>query len=386
LKFFEYEAKQIFAKYQIPIPQGILITDLKQIKDLATKLSPPYVIKAQILSGGRQKAGGILFVDNVEEVQEETVKLMKRNISSVPIDKVIIEEKIEYNKELFLGITVDRFNRTTVVVASLAGGVDVEKTAVNTPQAIIKTLVDPHLGIRSFHATAIARKMGYNKNRLVELSRIILQLYHVLIDCDAEQVEINPLVETNDGKFIALDARMTIDDNAMFRHKDFQMKNGDRTQRLSLEENLALQNNLVYVKLDGDIGIIGNGAGLVMATLDMINHFGGKPANFLDLGGGASLEQITAALEILISDANVQVFLLNIIGGITHCNVVADAIVKAAKSLIACKPFVVRLEGTNEEEGKRILSEAEIKVFDNMEQASQQAVKLAREQSNGHNN
>jgi succinyl-CoA synthetase beta subunit len=386
LKFFEYEAKQIFAKYQIPIPQGILITDLKQIKDIATKLSPPYVIKAQILSGGRQKAGGILFVDNVEEVQEETVKLMKGNISSVPIDKVIIEEKIEYNKELFLGITVDRFNRTTVVVASLAGGVDVEKTAVNTPQAIIKTLVDPHLGIRSFHATAIARKMGYNKNRLVELSRIILQLYHVLIDCDAEQVEINPLVETNDGKFIALDARMTIDDNAMFRHKDFQMKNGDRTQRLSLEENLALQNNLVYVKLDGDIGIIGNGAGLVMATLDMINHFGGKPANFLDLGGGASLEQITAALEILISDANVQVFLLNIIGGITHCNVVADAIVKAAKSLIACKPFVVRLEGTNEEEGKRILSEAEIKVFDNMEQASQQAVKLAREQSNGHNN
>ncbi len=381
MKFFEYEAKQVYARFDIPIPHGVLVANKEQVKDAVAKLKQPYVVKAQVLSGGRGKAGGILFADDADEAAEATAKLLEMKISGSPVHQVLVEEKLEYVKELFLSITVDRLNRTYVVLTSEAGGVEIEETAKTTPQAIIKTLVDPQLGIRDFHAMAAAQKLGYKGSQLAELTKIIAKLYQALIDSDAELVEINPLAETSDGRFVALDARLTIDDNALFRHPDYQTKAEERKGELLPQERLALQKGLAYVKLDGNIGVIGNGAGLVMATLDLINHFGGRPANFLDLGGGATLEQIDAAIEIVNSNANVKALLINILGGLTHCDVVAKAIVETAKAVGTSKPLVVRLVGTNEKEGKKILWEAGIEALDSMEQAARQAVKVAGERT-----
>ena len=256
------------------------------------------MVKAQVLTGGRGKAGGILSAESAQEAEEAAAKLLDTRIKDLPIKQVLIEEKLSIRKELYLGITIDRFNRTYVALASSTGGIEIEEIADKTPKAITKTPINPQLGIRSFHALAIAKQLGYSGNQLTELSDIIQKLYQICVDNDAELVEINPLAETETGSFVALDARMVIDDNALFRHKEYAER---ETQALSPQETLALENNLAYVKLDGDIGVVGNGAGLVMATLDLLNFFGGKPANFLDLGGGATIDAITAALRIVFS-------------------------------------------------------------------------------------
>ena len=229
--------------------------------------------------------------------------------------------------------------------------------------------------MRSFDSLAIAKQLGYSGNQLVKLSAIIQKLYQVCIDNDAEMVEINPLAETETGDFVALDARMVIDDNALFRHPEYAAK---ETEALSPQEALALKNNLAYVKLDGDIGVVGNGAGLVMATLDLLNFFGGKPANFLDLGGGATIEAIAAALQIVFAEPDIKVIIVNVLGGITHCDDVARGIVEAANEAEVKKPLVVRLVGTNQQEGQKILANAGISVLDSMEEAAKQAVKIIR--------
>ena len=291
MKLFEYEAKHEFAKYSIPIPQGTLITNPNETAQTVAKLKPPYMVKAQVLTGGRGKAGGILSAESAQETEKAVAKLLGAKINDLPIKQVLIEEKIPIRKELYVGITIDRFNRTYVALASSTGGIEIEEIADKTPKAITKTPIDPQLGIRSFHAMAIAKQLGYSGNQLAELSAIIQKLYRVSVDNDAELVEINPLAQTETGNFIALDARMVIDDNALFRHPEYAER---ETQELSPQEALALENNLAYVKLDGDIGVVGNGAGLVMATLDLLNFFGGKPANFLDLGGDSTYSPSTA--------------------------------------------------------------------------------------------
>jgi len=375
LDLFEYEAKQEFSKLDISIPKGKLITKSTQTAEATAKLKPPYMVKAQVLAGGRGKAGGIISATSEKEAEEAAVKLLGAQISGLPVKQVLIEEKLPIRKELYLGISIDRFNRSYVALASATGGVEIEEIATKTPKAIIKTLIDSQSGVRSFHSIAIAKQLGYSGNQLVKLSTIIEKLYQVCIDNDAELVEINPLAETETGDFVALDARMVIDDNALFRHPEYEAK---ETEALSPQEALALKNNLSYVKLHGDIGVIGNGAGLVMATLDLLNFFGGKPANFLDLGGGATVEAIVAALQIVLSEPGTKVALVNVLGGITHCDDVARGIVEAANEAEIKKPFVVRLVGTNQQEGQKILANAGISALDSMEEAAKQAVEITR--------
>jgi len=364
----------VFFKYGIPIPKGVLVTDAKQTANAVGSLQPPYMVKAQVPVGGRGKAGGILPAMSMHEVEEAATKLLGAQIRNFPVKQVLIEEKLSIVKELYLGITVDRFNRCYVALASVMGGVEIEEAAEKTPKAIIRTMVDYQLGIRSFHALSIAKQLGYSGSQLVDLLTIIQKLYQVCVENDAEMVEINPLVETETGNFVAADARMVIDDNALFRHPEYR---AEEAQTLSSQEALALKNNLAYVKLKGDIGVVGNGAGLVMATLDLLTFYGGKPANFLDVGGGATIEAIKAALEIVLADPETKIILVNVLGGITHCDEVARGIVEAIKNAEAKKLLVVRLVGTNQQEGQKILADAGIRALGSMEEAAKQTVEFA---------
>ena len=374
MDLFEYEAKQEFSKYGITIPNGKLIVKSTQTTEATTNLNPPFMVKAQVLAGGRGKAGGIISANSEKEAEQAAGKLLGARIKDFQVNQVLIEEKILPIKELYVGISIDRFNRNYAVLTSAIGGIDIEETATENPKAIIKTLINPLLGLRHFHSVEIAKKLGYRANQMLKLSSVIEKLYQTCLENDAETVEINPLAETGAGDFVALDARMVIDDNALFRHPEYLAK---ETTLLSPQEAVALRNNLSYIKLDGDIGVVGNGAGLVMATLDLLNYFGGKPANFLDLGGGATVEAIVAALQIVRADPETKVILVNVLGGITHCDDVARGIVKVTNEVKIKKSLVVRLVGTNQLEGQKILATAGINALDSMEEAAKQAVKIA---------
>lgn len=378
MKLFEYEAKIILAKYGIATPQGGLATNGDQAYKIASKLKPPVAIKAQVLVAGRGKAGGIVFVNSGEEAEKAATRLLNMEIKGIPVKSVWIEEKIQVGRELYFGITTDRYKQSYVAVASAVGGVEIEDVAAKTPEKVIKATINPQLGFRPFQARQIARRMGYKSNQMLELGGILERLYAVGMDYDAELVEMNPLVETVGGKFMAADARIIIDDNSLFRHQEYKKKMLEGESELTAQELEALRNDLAYVKLDGNIGVIGNGAGLVMATLDTIQYYGGRPANFLDVGGGAPSEKTAVALKIVLSDPKVKALFINILGGITRCDEVARGILEAKEKAGVNRPMVIRLVGTNEQEGKRILTEAGIHVMDSMEEAAQQAVKIAR--------
>jgi len=379
VKLFEYEAKSILARYGIPTPKGGLATNSKEAWEIASKLKPPFAVKAQVLVAGRGKAGGILFAESLSEVERAAEKLLSMRVKDIPVRKVWIEEKIRIKRELYFGITTDRFNRSYVAIASSVGGMEIEEIAEKTPEKLIKFLINPQHGFRSFHARQIARKMGYSGSQLLELEKIFLGLYRAGVDYDAELIEMNPLTETIDGRFVAADARIIMDDNALFRHQEFRKRLLEGESELAPQELEAIKNGLAYVKLNGNIGVIGNGAGLVMATLDTIKYYGGEPANFLDVGGGASSEKIAAALKIVLSDPNVKALFINILGGITRCDEVARGILEAREKMRVTKPTVIRLVGTNEEEGKKILKEAGIHVLESMETAAQKVVEITRQ-------
>ncbi len=370
----ESEAKQVLQRYGIPIPNGILISDSKQTISALGNLTPPLMVKAQVPVGGRGKAGGIISANSLPEAQKAATRLLGTELKSFPVKSVLIEEKRATKKELYMGFTVDRFNRYYVMLASTKGGVDIEEIAKKTPQAIVRTPINAQSGLHSFNALSIAKKLGYAGDQLVELSSIIQKLYLAAIENDAEVAEINPLIETETAGFVAADARMVIDDNALFRHPEYEAK---EAQTLSLAETLAAENNLSYVKLDGDIGVIGNGAGLVMATIDLLNYYGGKPADFLDIGGGANVEAIRVALRIVLEDPDTKSVLVNVLGGITRCDEVARGIIEAVKEGKIKKPMAVRLVGTNEKEGQRILADAGISALNSMEEAAKETVKFA---------
>lgn len=378
MKLFEYEAKGILAKYGIPVPKGDLATTTSQAVKIAAKMKPPFAIKAQVLVAGRGKAGGILFASSVSEVEEASKKLLNMQIKGMRVNSVWIEEKINVKQELYFGITTDRFNQCYVAVASAVGGMQIEEVAARTPDKVLRFLINPQQGLLSYQTLQIARKIGYAGPQISELGKTFGRLYSASQDCDAELIEMNPLVETTDGKFIAADARIIIDDNALFRHPEYNERLLENEEELTSQELEAKKNDLAYVKLEGDIGVIGNGAGLVMATLDTIQYYGGKPANFLDVGGGAPSEKTVIALRIVLSDPNVRALFVNILGGITRCDEVARGILAAREKLGITKPMVVRLVGTNEEEGKRILSEAGLSAFDSMEETAQRAVEMSK--------
>ncbi len=379
MKLFEYEAKRILAKCGIPTPRGELATTSAQAREVASKLNAPYVVKAQVLVAGRGKAGGIVFANSPEEVENVTEKILSTKIKELKVGSVWIEEKIEVKRELFFGITIERSCCCYVAVASSAGGVDIEEVASKCPEKLIKLLIDPILGFKSYHARQLANKLGYSGQSLLDLALIFEFLFKAAMDYDAELIEMNPIVETVDDRFVAVDARIIIDDNALYRHPQYKERlfSADKTE-LTSKEIEAQKKGLAYVQLDGNIGIIGNGAGLVMATLDAVHIQGGKPANFLDVGGGASEEQIVSAIDLLLADARASVVLINILGGITRCDVVARGILKARKKVSLTKPMVIRLVGTNEQEGRKLLAKAGIHVLDSMDEAAMRAVEISR--------
>jgi succinyl-CoA synthetase beta subunit len=380
LKLFEHEAKDIISTYEVPTPKGELATTRKQAREVAARLAGPVVVKAQLLVAGRGKAGGILFADDPTQAEEAAAKLLGAQIKDQTVAKVLVEEKLLVKKELFFGITVDRFNRCYVAAASPWGGVDIEEVAKSQPQKIYKQPVNPQLGFRSFHARQMAKELGYSGKQMLELAKILEKMFKANVEYDAELLETNPLVETQDGKFVAADARFILDDNALFRHEQFKRIQLQEQRDLTTQEFEALKNGMDFVKLDGDIGVVGNGAGLVMATLDMIDLHGGKPANFLDIGGGAPQPRIEAALRIILSNPKVKVLFVNILGGITLCDEVARGIVQSLRQLGVSTLMVIRLVGTNEHEGRRILEDANFQVFDSMEEAAVKAVQLAKKE------
>jgi len=374
LDLCENEAKQVLLKYGISIPKGILVSHSEQTIPALSNLKPPYMVKAQVRVSGRGKAVGIKTARSTSEAEKAVTQLLAAKVKNLPVEQILIEEKLPIKKELYLGFAVDRSNRSYVVLSSKMGGIEIEEVAEKAPQIIIRTTVDSQLGLRSFHALSIAKSLGYGGVQLVELSVVIQKFYQASIENDAEMAEINPLVETKKGKFVAADARLIIDDNALFRHPEYEI---NEAQTRSAQEALASKNNLAFVKLDGNIGVVGNGAGLVMATIDLLISLGGKPGDFLDLGGGASVEAIKAALQIVLDDPDVKSILVNVLGGITRCDEVAKGIIEANKEAMVKKPLVVRLVGTNEKAGQKILSDAGVSVLASMEEAAMQAVEFA---------
>jgi len=379
LKLFEHEAKNVFSKYKIPAPQGGLAASPKQAGEIAAQINAPVAVKAQILVAGRGKAGGILFAASPGEAELVAKKLLSAEIKGFEVRSVLVEEKIPIQRELYFGIAVDRSNRCYVAIASSEGGIEIEEIATAMPEKIVKVFIDPLHRFGLHHARQIARRLGYSGSQKQNLATIFLELYRVATDYDVELAEINPLVETPEGKFVAVDTRLIIDDNALYRHPEFKRRLVEEGEaELPPLELEARKSGLAYVKLDGNVGVIGNGAGLVMATLDMIQLYGGSPANFLDVGGGASADVMAAALNLVFSDPRVEVVFINILGGITRCDEVAAGILEAKGRVGFLKPVVVRLVGTNEEEGRRILTDAGIHVLDSMEEAAKRAVEIAK--------
>jgi len=305
--------------------------------------------------------------------------MLGAEIKGLKVRSILVEEKVSIRHELYFSFTVDRSNRSYVAIASTEGGMEIEEVAVATPEKIVKVFINPLYGFRSYHARQVAKKLGYKKSQMQEVATIFQKLYAVAMDYDAELTEINPLVETTDGKFVAADARLIIDDNALYRHPELKQRltEGEEAE-LTPQELEARKSGLAYVKLDGNVGVIGNGAGLVMATLDAVQLYGGKPANFLDVGGGASADKMAAALNIVLSDPRVEAVFINILGGITRCDEIAKGILEAKRRIGFVKPLVIRLVGTNEEEGRQILTNAGVHVLDSMEEAAKRAVGIVK--------
>ncbi|MFH2110292.1 MAG: ADP-forming succinate--CoA ligase subunit beta [Candidatus Bathyarchaeota archaeon] len=377
MKLLEYEAKEYFKKYGIPTPWGRMVTTPKAAADAVKELGRPAVIKVQLPVGGRGKAGGVKFADTPAEAELAASQLLGMSIKGLTVEKLYVEEKIRIVNEVYLGVTVDRGNRCYVILASGEGGMDIEEVAARTPERIVRHRVDPVLGLRSYHCNLMAKRLGYGDRKMRAFAVFVYKLYALALEMDAELTEINPLAEVEDG-FIAADARLNVDNNALYRHKELEEKllhsyQGELTER----EMEARAMDLAYVELDGDIGVIGNGAGLTMATLDTVMLHGGKAANFLDLGGGATPERIGRAVKFVLDDQRTRALFVNVLGGITRCDHTAEGIIAARKELGVSKPIVVRMMGTKEAEGKAILREAGIETLDTMEEAADMAVRLA---------
>lgn len=378
MKIFEYEAKRIASQHGLPVPSGYIASSPQEAREAAQKIACPVVVKAQVLAAGRGKAAGIRVADTPDEAEKIASAILGSKIKGETVTRVLVEEKLDVARELYVGLVVDRSARCYTALISQVGGVDIEEVAQQTPEKIIKRPLEPGRGLEGFQARELAQMLGYKGSQLVELGAFIAKLCSMAIAYDSELAESNPLVETRKGAFVAADLRMIIDDNSLFRHKSLVEETRDVRHDLSPLEIKAREKGLAYVELDGDIGIVGNGAGLAMATLDMIKDHGGRPANFCDVGGGASAERIAAALEIVLSNQNVKALFLNIMGGITRCDEVAKGLLDVRKRMGLKKPTVIRLVGTNEEEGRRILQDAGIPSLETMEDAASRAVKAAR--------
>ncbi len=376
MNLHEYQSKRLFARFGIPIPKGEVATTPTQARDIAVRLGKPVVVKSQVLVGGRGKAGGIKVARTPDEAETKADDILGMNIKGLTVKKVLVDEAAEIGKEIYLGAVLDRAQRRVVLMASSEGGVEIEQVAAETPEKIVTVAIHPFLGLRDYQARTLADSIGLPREHTNEFIRIAKALASAYIETDASLAEINPLVITGDNRLIALDGKISVDDSALFRHPDIaEMRDPDEENPAEQEANRF---GLSYINLDGEIGCMVNGAGLAMATMDIVKYYGGDPANFLDIGGGAQADKVAAALRIILSDRRVKAVLINIFGGITRCDEVARGILQAINAVGATVPFVVRLVGTNEEEGRRILAEANMGTATSLADAAQKAVAAAR--------
>lgn len=386
MKIHEYQAKQLFKEYDVPVPRGEMSEDKEKAFGIAESLGYPCVIKAQVHAGGRGKAGGVKVAKSREDAKQYINDILGMNLVSRQtgpegrlVRKILVEEGMNIVQELYLAIIVDRENECPVIIASSEGGMEIEEVAAQNPELIFKMRVHPVTGLSAFHLRTLAYNLKLNKIQQKKFAHMVKKLYQLFWDKDASLVEINPLIITDTDDVIALDGKINFDDNGLVRHPEvFELRDIFEEEPLEVE---ASKFDLNYIKLDGDIGCMVNGAGLAMATMDILKYYGGEPANFLDVGGGTSEERVKEAFKILMADKNVKVVLVNIFGGIVRTDLVARGIVNALKDLEVKVPIVIRLVGTNEEEGRQIIESSGIKNFVpelDLKTAAERAVKLAK--------
>ena len=386
MKIHEYQAKQILSKYDVQIPRGEVADNPSRAREIADKIGPRVVLKAQVHAGGRGKGGGIKLAKNPQETEKIAKEMIGMTLVTPQtgpegklVKRILVEEALDIARELYIGIVIDRAKEVPVVMASSEGGVEIEKVAAETPELIFKEYINPATGFLPFQARNLAFKLCLEGGTFKQGVKFLISLYKAFEATDASLAEINPLLITEQGNVLALDAKMNFDDNALLRHPDIkEMRDLDEEDPLEVE---ASSFNLNYIKLDGNVGCMVNGAGLAMATMDIIMHSGGMPANFLDVGGGVSEEAVKNAFKIFVSDKDVKAALVNIFGGIVRCDLVANGIVKAAKEFGLKVPMVVRLEGTNVELGKKILKESGLSFYsaETMKEAAEKVVPLAKQ-------
>ncbi|PYP90435.1 MAG: ADP-forming succinate--CoA ligase subunit beta [Candidatus Angelobacter sp. Gp1-AA117] len=388
MKIHEYQAKTILSKYGVAIPRGEMALTREEAENAAKRLleqrASGVVVKAQIHAGGRGKGGGVKVAKNIDEAKTWIEKILGMRLvthqtgpEGKVVQRLLVEETLPIERELYLGIVVDRATARPVFMASASGGMEIEEVAAKDPNAILKVHIDPAVGFQAFHARKLAFGLGLKAEQINEAVRFMTGIYKAFEDTDASLCEINPFITTTDGRLFALDAKMNFDDNALFRHKDLkELRDISEEDPLEVE---ASKYSLNYIKLDGNIACMVNGAGLAMATMDIIKYAGGSPANFLDVGGGANAEQIQHAFEILLSDKNVKALLINIFGGILRVDTLANGVVQAAKATNIKLPIVLRLEGTNVEQGREILKNSGLNfiVAENMKDAAEKVVAAA---------
>ena len=396
MNIHEYQAKSLLKKYGVAVPRGGVAYTPQEAESVARELGGPvWVVKSQIHAGGRGAGkfkdnpagkGGVRVVKSIEQVGRDTLEMLghvlitkQTGADGKEVKRVYVEEGCDIKRELYLSLLIDRGTSRVTIIASTEGGMAIEDVAEATPEKIITLAIDPATGIQQYHARKIAFGLGLEGKQVQAATKFLLAMYKAFTDLDASMVEINPLVVTGDGQILALDAKMGFDDNALFRHKDIEeLRDESEEDPMEIEAN---RHSLNYVKLDGSIGCMVNGAGLAMGTMDIIKHYGGEPANFLDVGGGATRERVTTAFKLILSDKNVEGILVNIFGGIMRCDVIAEGVIAAAREIGLAVPLVVRLEGTNVELGKKLLRESNLQILsaDNLADAAEKIVKAVRE-------
>jgi len=378
MKIHEYQAKQIFKKYQIPVTREVLCKSEEEVVKAAEKIGLPVVVKAQVLTGGRGKAGGVKLARTKEDVLSAARQILGMEIKGYQVEKVLVAEGISIKAEFYVGFTIDRNTKSVMLMASREGGVEIEEVAKTNPDAIIKYAINAEVGFRPYKARKIAFQL-FDDIELVRAGSVLLtKLYKAFIETDASLVEINPLVITGENKLCALDGKMNFDDNALFRQPDvLEMREVTEEEKIEIE---AKEKGLSFIRLDGSIGCIVNGAGLAMATMDMIKLYGGQPANFLDIGGSSNPQKVVDAVNLILSDKKVKVLMINIFGGITRCDDVAKGLLTALSQLDVNIPIVVRLSGTNAEEGLKMLKDNNLVTVERMSDAAEKAIELSKEQ------
>ena len=375
MKIHEYQAKEILARYEIPVTKEILCHTVDEVQAAVKQLGYPAVVKAQVLTGGRGKAGGVKLVRNAEEANAAAVKILGMDIKGYTVEKVLVAQGVSFVSEIYAGLTIDRNTKTVVFMVSREGGVEIEEVAREHPEAILKFTVDPDLGMAPFIARKIAFALFDDMKMVSQAADLFQKLYQVFIETDASLVEINPLVITSDGRLLALDGKMTFDDNALFRQPFIHSLNEPSDDEK--KEIDAREKGLSYIRLNGSIGCMVNGAGLAMATMDMIKLYGGEPANFLDIGGSSNPQKVIDAMNLILSDKGVKVVMINIFGGITRCDDVAKGLIAALEQIKIQIPIVIRLSGTNSKEGLEILRKASLPTVETMSEAAQKAISLS---------